>query len=207
MTISLENVGKRYNYDWIFRGLDYTFESGRRYAILGPNGSGKSTLLQILAGSLHHSEGHLSYRDTAGQLLTADGIFRRLSLSAPYLELVEEFSLLELLRFQRRFKPLLGGLQPEEIIGLVGLETSPDKPIRQYSSGMKQRAKLAQAIFSDSSLLLLDEPCTNLDEAGVALYQELVDRYATGRLLVVSSNDPAEYAGCQEKLSLAGYKR
>lgn len=207
MTISLEKIGKRFNYDWIFRGLDFRFEKANSYAILGPNGSGKSTLLQILAGSLHASEGSLSYLSDDHTPLPAEGLFRSLSMTAPYLELVEEFSLRELLRFHGQFKPFIGGVTPESMAHAVGLEKALDKPIRLYSSGMKQRAKLAQAIFSDTPLLLLDEPCTNLDAAGIALYRDLVDRYAAERLLIVSSNDPQEYAPCRVRLELSEFKK
>lgn len=206
MTISLEKIGKRYNYDWIFRGIDFTFEPHSRYAILGPNGSGKSTLLQMLAGSLQASEGSVSYTRDDGQPLTGETVFHQIGLAAPYLEVVEEFSLLELLRFHEKFKPFLAGLGPRDVIRIVGLEASADKPIRLYSSGMKQRVKLAQAIFSDTPILLLDEPCTNLDEAGVRLYHTLLTEYAADRLLVVSSNDPKEYEGCDRHLSIPDYK-
>ena len=52
MEVSFRNIGKRYRYEWIFRGVDFTFEAGKKYAILGPNGSGKSTLLKVLSGHL-----------------------------------------------------------------------------------------------------------------------------------------------------------
>jgi len=206
MTISLEKIGKRYNYDWIFREIDFIFESGQRYAILGPNGSGKSTLLQILSGGLNASEGNIIYQGKDGMRLMADGVFHHLSLAAPYLELVEEFSFLELLRFHAQFKPFVENMRPEDIIRAVGLESSAHKLIRLYSSGMKQRAKLAQAFFSDTPLLLLDEPCTNLDEAGVDLYHTLLKRYGAGRLVIVSSNDPQEYKTCEILLNITDYK-
>lgn len=207
MTISLENIGKRYNYEWIFRGLDFCFQRGNRYAILGPNGSGKSTLLQIIAGYLSHNEGRISYRPSGGQKqLDPADVFRNLSLAAPYLELIEEFTLLEALRFHRRFKPLLPGLSPEDAIGEVGLEKAAGREIRYFSSGMKQRAKLAQAILADTALLLLDEPCTNLDADGVSLYQRLLEKYAQDRVVIVSSNDPREYGLCNVRLTISDYK-
>jgi ABC-type multidrug transport system ATPase subunit len=206
MTISLEHIGKRYNFEWIFRGVDFVFEAGNRYAILGPNGSGKSTLLQIIAGCLTHSEGKIRYSVESGNA-KGDGMFRRLSLAAPYLELIEEFTLLEMLRFHERFKPFISGLSLNDIMAAVELEKSSNKQIRYYSSGMKQRAKLAQAIFSDTPLLLLDEPCTNLDEAGVKLYRHLIEQYTQKRLVIISSNDPQEYAGCNLELHISDYKR
>jgi ABC-type multidrug transport system ATPase subunit len=209
MTISLEHIGKRFNYDWIFRGLDFTFVTGRRYAILGPNGSGKSTLLQIIAGYLSYNEGKVTYHfgtPSPKDPPSSDNLFHQLSLAAPYLELIEEFTLRELLDFHRRFKPLLPGISVSDAIGQVGLEKSADKQIRHFSSGMKQRAKLAQAFFSDTPLLLLDEPCTNLDVAGVRLYHDLMNRYSESKLVIVSSNEPKEYDLCEEHLQIDHFK-
>jgi ABC-type multidrug transport system ATPase subunit len=209
MTISLEKIGKRYNYEWIFRGLDFDFLAKNRYAILGPNGSGKSTLLQIIAGSLSHNEGRIAYSEdaaTGGRPRVAGEIFRYLSRATPYLELIEAFTLTEALRFHGQFKPFLNNMPPEDIIGAVHLEKAAHKEIRYFSSGMKQRAKLAQAIFSDTPVLLLDEPCTNLDEAGVSLYHALIEQYTKDRLVIISSNDAAEYDLCQTHLHIADYK-
>lgn len=205
MTISLEKTGKRFNYEWIFRKIDFTFEKGNRYAILGPNGSGKSTLLQIIAGSLTQSEGKIHY-SLDGQSLANENIFRHLSLATPYLELIEEYTLAELLHFQKQFKPFLNDISIEEIAGKVQLENALHKQIRYFSSGMKQRAKLALAVFADTPLLLLDEPCTNLDKSGIQLYRDLITRFTTNKLVIISSNDQQEYEVCNQQLYLADYK-
>ncbi|HMO31758.1 MAG TPA: ATP-binding cassette domain-containing protein [Lacibacter sp.] len=206
MKISLSDTGKRYNREWIFRHLSFTFESGTHYAITGSNGSGKSTLLQVLAGSLTHSEGTVHY-ERNGQTVAPDRVFAHISLVAPYLELPEEMSLEEFLQFHFQFKPLLPGLSTTEIVETVGLQQALHKQIRYYSSGMKQRVRLAQAIFANTTALFLDEPCTNLDAEGIALYHSLVDRYCRNRLVVVSSNEEQEYRFCSRQLSITDYKR
>lgn len=205
MTISLEKTGKRFNYEWIFRKIDFTFEKGNRYAILGPNGSGKSTLLQIIAGSLTQSEGKIHY-SLNWQSLANENVFRYLSLATPYLELIEEYTLAELLYFQKEFKPFLNNISIEAIAKAVQLENALHKQIRYFSSGMKQRAKLAQAIFADTPLLLLDEPCTNLDEAGIQLYHDLLMQFTTNKLVIISSNDVQEYSACNRYLHITDYK-
>lgn len=205
MTISLNNVGKRFNYDWIFRKVSYTFSYAQQYAILGPNGSGKSTLLQVISGHHHNNEGKIDYT-LNGAVLEQENIFRHSAIAAPYLELVEEFTLQESFDFHQTFKPFLPGYTPKQIMEAVGLEKAVNKQIRYFSSGMKQRAKLALAIFSNVPLLLLDEPCTNLDAAGIALYQELIRRYAMGRMVIVSSNDIQEYGFCQHTIDITAYK-
>lgn len=205
MTISLDHIGKRFNFEWIFRHISYEFASGNRYALLGPNGSGKSTLLQIISGSLTHSEGTLAYQDKQTEI-PSDRIFSLCSFCAPYLELIEEYTCREFLQFHNKFKPFIPGRSTDEIIETVQLERAADKQIRYFSSGMKQRLKLAQAIFADCNLVLLDEPCTNLDLEGVQLYQNLVDTFIGDRLLIVSSNDPNEYKMCTHHLQLIDYK-
>jgi ABC-type multidrug transport system ATPase subunit len=205
MIIQLNDAGKRFNRDWIFRHIHYRFETGNTYAIIGSNGSGKSTLLQVIAGAMGASEGSISYQ-TAGITVEPELFFRQMSLAAPYLELVEEMTALEFLRFHAGFKPFLPGVSPEKIIGLLHMEQAAHKQIRYYSSGMKQRIKLAQAIFAQSPVLLLDEPCTNLDVAGYALYHELIQNYTADKLVIVSSNDVQEYNFCKHHLHMADYK-
>jgi ABC-2 type transport system ATP-binding protein len=223
MKITLTDIGKRFNRDWIFRHVSYEFTNGHSYAITGPNGSGKSTLLQVIAGAVGASEGALVYELTAdswqltegkrterlstvNRQLSTENIYQHLSISAPYLEVIEEMTLAEFLQFHQSFKPFLPSLNIKKIISLLGLEKSADKQIRYYSSGMKQRVKLAQALFSDTPVVLLDEPCTNLDTEGISLYQQLIKDYSIDRLVIVSSNDEQEYSFCEKRISVSNYK-
>ncbi len=203
--ISLSDAGKRFNRDWIFRHVNYQFETGKSYAITGPNGSGKSTLLQALGGSLMLNEGNVHYTINSSPC-SMESIYRQVSFCAPYLELIEEMTLREFLLFHNGFKSFLPGVTTESIIRAVGLEKAVNKQIRYYSSGMKQRVKLAQCIFSDTAIVLLDEPCTNLDAAGVRLYNELIVQYCQKRMVIVSSNDHHEYEFCTDKLSMTDWK-
>jgi ABC-type multidrug transport system ATPase subunit len=205
MTISLSDAGKRFNRDWIFRHFNYQFESGQAYAITGPNGSGKSTLLQAIGGSMMLSEGNIQYATNNAQC-SAENIYKQVSIAAPYLEVIEEMTLTEFLEFHHGFKPFLQNCTIDSIIATVGLEKAVNKQIRNYSSGMKQRVKLAQCIFSDTAIVLLDEPCTNLDAQGIALYHRLVSEHCQNRLVVVSSNDEVEYKFCEKKINIADFK-
>lgn len=205
MTISLSDAGKRFNREWIFRHFTYNFEEGTSYAIVGPNGSGKSTLLQVISGSMMTNEGKIQFSNNNKEC-SAETIYQHVSICAPYLEVVEEMTVTEFLEFHKGFKPFLQGLTIDKIISLVGLEKAPHKQIRYYSSGMKQRVKLAQCIFSDTAIVLLDEPCTNLDAEGIDLYQRLIADYCNNRLVVVSSNDKVEYSFCKHHISILEYK-
>ena len=205
MTISLSDTGKRFNRDWIFRHFTYTFESGSSYAITGPNGSGKSTLLQVISGALHFNEGNIQY-STPDKQLSIEEIYKHVAICAPYLEVVEEMTLTEFLSFHQNFKSLLPGITIDQIILLLGLKGAADKQIRYYSSGMKQRVKLAQCIFSDAAIVLLDEPCTNLDSNGIELYHDLIHKYCRDRIVIVSSNDKVEYDFCSSSINIQNFK-
>lgn len=206
MTISLSDSGKRFNRDWIFRHFTYTFETGNAYAITGPNGSGKSTLLQVLSGGMMINEGKIQWALVDNELAN-EQVYQHVSICAPYLELIEEMTLTEFLNFHQGFKPWLPGLSAKEVISIIGLEKAAHKQIRYYSSGMKQRVKLAQCILSDSVIVLLDEPCTNLDSEGIDLYNRLITDYCKNRLVLVSSNDEVEYSFCREKININDYKK
>lgn len=199
--ISLIDAGKRFNKDWIFQSLNVAFEQGQHYALIGNNGSGKSTLLQILTGYTTLSKGTIEWNNADSQ--TA---YDQISIAAPYLELVEELTTIEHFKFHATFKSLVDTISIQEMIQLIGLENATHKQIRYFSSGMKQRLKLALAIFSTSPILLLDEPCSNLDKEGYALYKELIQKYAMHKLIIVGSNDPEEYTFCTQQINLMDYK-
>jgi ATPase subunit of ABC transporter with duplicated ATPase domains len=201
MTISLNNISKRFQRNWIFKDISYSFSAPGAYAILGPNGSGKSTLLRIIAGMQSSSKGKVEYAGTE-----VSKLFSHISFTAPGQEIVEELTLHEFLQFHFNFKKPIDNLDIPSIIKMIGLETTANKPIGDYSSGMKQRVKLAQAIFSDTPILLLDEPCTNLDQQGVEQYRSWIEQYSANRLVIVASNDIREYFFCKEHLSIEDYK-
>ncbi len=206
MKITLRNTGKRYNREWIFRHLNYEFNPGESYAITGSNGSGKSTLLQVIAGAVIHNEGEILFREEQQSKSVEDlSRFNYIAIAAPYLDLIEEMTGIEFLEFHRVFKKLT---EPAtSILEKVGLGHAGKKQIRYYSSGMKQRLKLAQAFFSDTPILLLDEPTSNLDSSGIELYDELIRMNEKKRLIIVCSNDAHEYGFCNHKLSVSDFKK
>ena len=205
LTIRAEEIGKKYRNEWIFRRVDLTLRAGTSYTFVGPNGSGKSTLLQLLAGSLPPTEGQLSYQ-LNGRTLEPDGWFRQVSIAAPYLELVEELTLDELLTFHQTFKPFRAGLTPEIIADRLLLGYARRKEIKFFSSGMKQRVKLGLAFFADAPVVILDEPTANLDRQGAAWYQQQVRQLPPDQLLLIGSNLPDEYAFCPNVIDVMQWK-
>ena len=185
--------------------MDYQFLEGKSYAITGTNGSGKSTLLQIIAGATLHSEGKIEYFTAAqNEIIGAEDSYKQIAIAAPYLDLVEEMTATEFLTFHNNFKPFTTGFA--EMLQAVGLQKAAEKQIRYYSSGMKQRLKLAQAFFSQTTVLLLDEPTTNLDEEGIEVYKNLWAKHTANRLVIVSSNDKTEYENCNDVIRIGDYK-
>ena len=207
MKIVLEQISRKYNFEWIFRDIDYRFNSGEAYAILGSNGSGKSTLLQIISGHLHPSSGKITYHD-GDKLLTADQFFRYVSYSGPYLELLEEFTMDEMVRFHHHFRKFRNRMSVESVIQATTLSRNRNKPIKYFSSGMKQRVKLTLAILSDTHVVLLDEPASNLDKQGIEWYRSLISEHREDRIVIVCSNSQLqEFDYCGHSIEIENYKK
>lgn len=204
MRIDLKDAGRRFNQEWIFRNFTYSFHSAGKYAILGPNGSGKSTLLSVILGSLAPSEGTISYADGAD--IAVEQIYRHISFAAPYLDLVEEFTLQETINFHFKFKQFHPDIDAVQLMDLLGLAKSQDKALKYFSSGMKQRTKLALACCTDTPLLFLDEPTSNLDKQGMIWYHELIEKFSGGRILLVGSNQENEYSFCDHLIQVMDFK-
>jgi len=205
MIIQLNSAGKRFNFEWILRNINYTFHSGKSYAILGPNGSGKSTFLQMIAGIISPSSGEIVFQNDREQL-ESENIFSHLTIAAPYQELIEEFTAAEMISFQGKFKPFLPGVSNEEVMEIALLKNESSKQIRNFSSGMKQRLKITLAVLADVPVVLLDEPTTNLDQQGFGWYLELLKKFSGKRLIVISSNLEREYSFCDDVIDVTLFK-
>jgi ABC-type multidrug transport system ATPase subunit len=205
VNITLENTGKRFRKQWIFRGIDHSFSTGDVVALTGSNGSGKSTLLQVLAGLLTPSEGRISW--SLDSRILPDQIYRHVSWCAPSIALYEDFTLLEAVAFHAGFRSFRNSIQSSEIPSLIGLENQQSKQLSQFSSGMKQRVKLGLAILSDSPLLLLDEPTSHLDAQGIDWFQKLLSEHLDNRLTWIASNRvESETVHCTRTLDVMEYK-
>jgi ABC-type multidrug transport system ATPase subunit len=205
LKIQLKGASKRFQYEWIFKNLDLELNQGDSLAITGGNGSGKSTLLKCISGSIPFSSGSVKF-ESNGKLIPESDWYQHISISAPYLELPEEFSLEELIEFHFKFKKPLNQIQPKELIEVLYLDQHSAKPVSQFSSGMKQRLKLGIALFSDVPIVLLDEPTSNLDRKGIVWYLDLIENFQKDRILIVCSNEPREYEFCKQKVVLEDFK-
>lgn len=202
LQIELQNISKKYSNHFILKDFSYRFSGNGTYAVLGSNGSGKSTLVKLLSGLHTPSQGELIYQKDE-KIIPAEQVFNHVSLAAPWADVIDDFTLRECISFQFKFRKPIEGTSIHDMIAISGLENSADKFIHQYSSGMKQRVRLLLAFFTQSDLLLLDEPTSNLDAAGKQWYQSLISRYTNNRLIIVASNHLAEeYDFCKEVIEL-----
>lgn len=205
MNIEVKGLGKKFGKEWIFRNLDFSFQSDKSYAVTGSNGSGKSTFLQVICGFIPSSEGSIAY-STNVQSIEVEQLYQHIDIITPYLELIEELTLEEFLKFHFNFKSLQEGIGIDDFLELIYLQNDKGKLISHFSSGMKQRLKLGLGFFSKSEICFLDEPTTNLDEKGISWYLENVKRVLDKKLLIISSNQRHEYDFCDENVSIMDFK-
>ena len=206
MKIILTNAAKRFNFEWVFKQLNYSFQSDTAYALTGSNGSGKTTLLRILSGYSSLSDGSIEWLKHNDTAFPTDSIFQKVAVCSPASSLIEELTLEEHLLFQAQFKPFLNNLRVDDVIAILQLEKHRHKLLAQFSTGMKQRVKLALAILADVEVLLLDEPSSYLDEAAIAWMHLLLKEYVGKRVLLIASNDEADLVLCKERIHLNDYK-
>jgi ABC-type multidrug transport system ATPase subunit len=202
LTLELNNIGKKYNKEWIFRGINLTLKTNDRYVILGSNGSGKSTFIKLVAGFNIPSEGFIKSSD-----FDNDNYYKQVSIAAPYIDLYTDFTLNELVAFHTGLKPLRKGINQKEFVGLIELSHAADKQLKHFSSGMLQRVKLGLAILSDTPILLLDEPTSNLDKKAIGWYNDLLSTHIENRIVLIASNrQDEEYKICDKELEIEQYK-
>jgi ABC-type multidrug transport system ATPase subunit len=205
LVLLVENLGKKYGKEWIFRKFAHQFEPNTIYAITGANGSGKSTLLKTLSAALPPSEGTLILKNLSTSV-SPDNLYKHVSWAAPYLDLVEDFTLAEMLNFHFKFKQPIAGIEVGQVASVLELGTHLNKPIRNFSSGMKQRLKAGLAILSKSDILILDEPGSNLDALAKDWLSNLISEFVKNRIVIIASNEENEINMTNYKISLLDYK-
>ncbi|UZR94388.1 ABC transporter ATP-binding protein [Chondrinema litorale] len=204
MKITVKGAGKKFGHNWIFKNIDTSFEKGNSYAITGNNGSGKTTLIKALAGITPLSIGTIEYSKQDGAKINADDFFNYITLAGPYTELIEEFTLLEVLQFYSKFKELT--LSNKELLENTGFNKVKNLSVKFFSSGMKQKLKLALAMFTNSKVVFLDEPTSNLDKENTSWYLENIEKATIDKILIICSNQQYEYSFCREVLNVNMFK-
>jgi ABC-type multidrug transport system ATPase subunit len=206
MKIIAKNLSKRFHREWIFKDFNFEFTAPETYAILGPNGSGKSTLIQLLWGQMVPSSGQIFY-ESEGRAIPTYDMFRHVAIATPYMDLIEEFTLGEMVTFHFRFKTVRQGKSTDELLEIFELSHAKDKLIYNFSSGMRQRLKLGLAFYSQCSALFLDEPTTHLDGKSMDWYWRGLNDLRKNTMVIIASNQPDEYPADAKKIDILNYKR
>jgi ABC-type multidrug transport system ATPase subunit len=201
--IIASNIGKRFNRDWIFKDISITVENCKSLAITGSNGSGKSTLLQVLSSLTVPTIGTVNFFNENNKIVTDP--YNLISYVSPYQEIIEEMTLAELLLFHQSFKKISIG-ESTAFATYCGINKGQNKEVRYFSSGMKQRVKLGLALLSDTPLLFLDEPTSNLDDQGCKWYLDEVQKQIGKKTIIIASNIAQEYAFVTQTIKISDYQ-
>lgn len=205
MKITLENTGKKYNKEWIFKDLSLEIKAPSSFVISGGNGSGKSTLLKLISGFETPSKGKIIFENNG--VISSENIYTKIAYTSPYISVFEEYTIGELFKFYTKLKPLKNDISEKEFISLIELEHTKGKAIKNFSSGMKQRVKLGLSILSDVPILLLDEPTSNLDANAIKWYQKIIQNNLENRIVFVASNNQKDESFfCENEIKIEDYK-
>ncbi len=198
------DLGKAFGRRWLFRHLSFTVPQGTGLVILGPNGSGKTTLLRLLCGLMQLTEGQVVWKCEEIEL---SPVKARPLLGAvlPDCEPYEELTAEENLKLVANLRGV-----PAENVGewleRVGLTNAKNQLVREFSSGMKLRLKMAMALVHEPMALLLDEPTAMLDEQGRQLVAELIAEQKRRGIVVIATNDERD-VGYGEQQVILGKNR
>lgn len=206
MNISLNNIGKQFNGEWIFNSISLSFSQEFAYHITGGNGSGKSTLLKVLCGYSVPSKGTVLWE--VNDKIDADIVYKEVSVCAPFVDLFDAHNVSEAVEFHFKFKNIVDEISVKDVLKICYLDGCENKLISELSSGMKQRLKLGLNFLSDTPFLFLDEPCSNLDEKAIKWYQENLIKFKKKRLLIICSNNKEEeHFLCDKTINLGDYNK
>jgi len=169
-------------------------------SITGRNGSGKSTLIKILASILSQTSGEFSIQ-VDNKKIEKREYYKYIGFVSPYLNLYDEFTGYENLNFITKVRKI-NPLRIEEVLKRVGLWERRNDLVKVYSSGMKQRLKIAFAVIHNPPVLLLDEPTSNLDADGIKIVDDISSAQKKEGILIIATNDEHEKSLCEKELNL-----
>ena len=209
--IVCENLSKSFSGKTIFKKVSFKISNGESLIITGKNGSGKSTLIKVIAGIISPSKGDMSL-DIDSKSIPKEVFFKHIGLMSPYLNLYDELSGYENLEFFMNIKcPGKPVNERDEKINFllesVGLFKRKKDLYKNYSSGMKQRLKLAFALLNDPLLLLLDEPCANLDKEGIEVVYRFAEEQRKKGMLMVATNEESDLQLCDSLINIEDFKK
>jgi heme exporter protein A len=202
------NISKRYNGKIIFKDVNISLTEKSSLVITGRNGSGKSTLLKVISQLIRLDKGKIEL-DVNGEKISREKFFNKIGFFSPYINLYDELTGFENLDFFYDIKVEKKEGKNEiikELLEKVGLYKRRDDLIRNYSSGMRQRLKLAFSVLNNPQLLLMDEPRTNLDEEGISVVYKIAEEQKNRGILILATNEAEDTSICSTNLNIEDYK-
>jgi ABC-type multidrug transport system ATPase subunit len=191
LSVEWNNLGKRFGLKWVFRNLEGNIPAGSHIVVRGSNGSGKSTFGKLLVGATEATDGEMRWLNY-GEEVEIDDIPQRIAWSAPFMEVPEDMTIVEVLDFHSTFRKSWSEGYLTELLASSGLENHSNDQISTLSSGQKQRLRLILAMGTEAGLVVLDEPCSNLDTSGIKWYGEELRALVSKTTVVVCSNNRPE---------------
>jgi heme exporter protein A len=192
MLIKIEKLSKKYRGIKVFSDLSWELVEGKVNVITGPNGSGKSTFIRLLGGLERPSSGKISFY-IGDSCLTPLQARKYTGLIAPDISLYDHLTPVENLDFFSALKgKRLSVSSIRELLEKVQLRKAMNQPLATFSSGMKQRLKLAYALFDEPLFFFMDEPATNLDSTGKEMLAELIRDKVKNSIILLATNEPEE---------------
>ena len=201
ITLEVSNLRKDFDRRPVFKNLNFTLTNSDSLAITGKNGSGKSTLIKVLANTYSQTSGIVSF-SIDGKQVERQHFYKYIGFVSPYLNLYDEFTGYENLHFVTNLRGLNKELI-DDVLKRVGLFERRHDLVKIYSSGMKQRLKLAFSIIHNPLILMLDEPTSNLDAEGIAAVNSIAEEYKHERILIIATNDEHERSLCKSDINLS----
>lgn len=187
VTLRCDNLGKAFGRRWLFRKLSLEVPKGEGLVIVGPNGSGKTTLLRLLCGLVLPTEGNIVWHWN-GYHLPPRQARPLIGAVLPECEPYDELTAWENLRLVADLRGASVELLPAWL-ERVGLTNAKNQLVREFSSGMRLRLKLAMALLHEPPFLLLDEPTAMLDSQGRTLLGELIAEQKRRGIVAIATND------------------
>lgn len=188
MELSASKIKKVFNRRVIFQNISFSVQRHQTLLVTGKNGSGKSTLVKIVSNVLSPTAGKITVSTPDGK--ETDIHSSQIGLVSPYLQMYDEFSAEENLRYALSIRGTVAETSRiHDLLRKVFLFNRKDDPVRTFSSGMKQRMKYAFALAHKPSILILDEPTSNLDVDGIAMVKQIMSEQQENGILIVATND------------------
>jgi len=199
ISIKAEEIEKKFGKTLLFRDVNFTLEQGDSFYITGPNGSGKSTLLQILAGIQKPSSGNIIY--SSDNTVVDSGYYKDyFGFTGPQVNPYDMLTSLENLRFAS--SETVDENMIIDYLEKFDLYRHRSKAVKYYSSGMKQRLRLIHAFINNPRILMLDEPCSNLDSKGRDILYRILDELKKDKMLIIATNESDDINLCLKGISL-----